>query len=688
MMKHGMGKLAMLFCVAVTVKQAVAQELGTDELGDSSTLNAAIHPTRLDYSKFDSPEAVTVLTKEDIRSAGYLDISEIFRSVPGFRVVKIGDESRISYHGTAVRQNRRLRVTINGKNVLIGDGQYVEFDRLPIAVEDISRVVITRGTNGAAYGDNAFLANIDFQTVGRNDPHITAVRGGGGSNSRSKYSIATNEEFAGFNVSASLGGEYNGGYDYEDLNGTPRNDGKQVYRAQLTVSKAVTDRSVWDFNVSAYDSENQIGVLEQVGVQTNKGQFFELSNKWELGQSSRLDTSISHNHQQEEQRQYGCLTTELRNAWLGAIQSPSLRGQLQGAFGAIQAGFGLPLANICEYNDLDIESTRTDVEVEFQSRVGNWRYTAGASASRVDAESAQYFDGVDQRQETYRVFGETAYSFGAVNVSVGGMAQDSDNVADTEYAGRAAINWTVTPGQSLRYAYAEGFRVPSLMESESMWRAQFCFRRDTDPINSAVLCRGPGVITSTVVVEPEHISSHSVGYFGTFVDNAITIDVKAFHDEIRDPITSNYFFFTSAPRNDSSFTLQGVETETAFRVTEQWALKAQYSFLENDAVQTFEQGMQGRHAGSLGITFKPTLGHSVTTSYYANSDISDNDYSRIDVAYNYFHRLGKRGDAQLQVVYQHHISDVDGVGIGGPLGSNEGVYKNDDQIFAYLQVGF
>jgi outer membrane receptor for ferrienterochelin and colicin len=78
-----------------------------DALSDPGALTPAIHATRLDYSAFEVPEAVTVITQEDIREAGYLKISEIFRSVPGFRIVNIGSESRVSYHGTTARQVRQ-----------------------------------------------------------------------------------------------------------------------------------------------------------------------------------------------------------------------------------------------------------------------------------------------------------------------------------------------------------------------------------------------------------------------------------------------------------------------------------------------------------------------------------------------------------------------------------------------------
>src|SRR4051812_26256340 len=57
-----------------------------DDLTKAEPMPAAIHATRLDYSELDSPEAVTIITQDDIRRAGYLNVSEIFRAVPGFRL--------------------------------------------------------------------------------------------------------------------------------------------------------------------------------------------------------------------------------------------------------------------------------------------------------------------------------------------------------------------------------------------------------------------------------------------------------------------------------------------------------------------------------------------------------------------------------------------------------------------------
>ena len=117
------GTSALLSWTLVSVQSVSAQD--AEDLSDALHLPPAIHATRLDYSEFDVPEAVTVVTQDDIRLAGYLEISEIFRSVPGFRIVKIGDESRLSYHGTNGTQNRRMLITIDGRTVLI----YMEIGR-------------------------------------------------------------------------------------------------------------------------------------------------------------------------------------------------------------------------------------------------------------------------------------------------------------------------------------------------------------------------------------------------------------------------------------------------------------------------------------------------------------------------------------------------------------------------------
>ena len=674
-----------IFSVAA-FNSAVAAQSSEDELADAAP---AIHATRLDYSEFDVPEAVTVVTQEDIRRAGYLEISEIFRSVPGFRIVKIGDESRVGYHGTTVAQYRRMLITIDGKSVLIGDSQYVEFDRLPIELEDIERVTVTRGPNGAAYGDNAFLASIDFQTVGRNSPRGLSLRAGAGYNDRQKLSASLNERLMGYDVQLSAAAEQDGGYDYYDAQKTPRDDGKDTKRARLAVEREFVEGSRWRLDGSFYDSENKTGaqLIRSTGEQQNDGEFVALSHEQELGEFNRLDWFVSHNRQRESMRQSACYTPETIAGLLAIVTDPSDRVRLLAPTQIVPRLLGTSLENTCFFLDVATESRRNELEIEFESRRDRWTYLLGASATQIDASSEQRFAGMEQRQRSYRVFGETAARLGPVHASVGFMAQDSSNVEDTELAWRGAINWPVRPNQSLRYSYASSFRIPSLTETETFWTGEFRFGRRGEPLSSYQFGIPIPVFTSSTRLNPETIESHSVGYFGTFFRSSATVDFKVFRETIRDRVQADVIFFSPPPFNGDSFTLSGAETEIALRLGANWRISGQYSYLDTNARSAFERGMHGDHAGSLAASYRPSAAHEFTVAYYGNSGISGNSYDRYDFVYNYDRELAGHL-FRSQLIFQHHIGGVDGIRGDVPFLRNEGFFAHLNQLFLNFELTF
>jgi iron complex outermembrane recepter protein len=666
---------------------AVAGEL--PEEFDMAGTAPAIHPTRLDYSEFDVPEAVTVVTQEDIRRAGYLEISEIFRSVPGFRIVKIGDESRLGYHGTTVSQHRRMLITIDGRSVLIGDSQYVEFDRLPLEIEDIARVTITRGPNGAAYGDNAFLASIDFQTVGRDSPRGLSLRAGGGYNDREKFSGSLNQEFSGYDVQLSAAMERDGGYDYYDAQKTPRDDGKDTKRARFAVEREFVEGSVWRLDGSFYDSTNKTGVqlVRSTGEQRNDGDFVALSYTQEIGEYSRLDWFVSHNRQREAMRQSACYSPATVAGLAAIAPTPADRARLLAPTQFVPRLLGTTLSDTCFFSDVATESRRNEAEVEFESSRGAWTYLVGGSASQVDASSEQRFAGMDQRQRSYRLFGETALRLGSVHASLGAMAQDSSNVDDTELAWRGALNWLFQPNQSLRYSYASSFRIPSLTETETFWTGEFRFGRRGEPFSSYQLSLPIPLVTSSTRLEPETIESHSVGYFATFFRSSTTVDLKLFHERIHDRVQADVMFFSPPPFNGDSFTLAGAELEVSLRITDAWRLSGQYSYLDNNARAAFERGMHSDHAGSLAATYRPSGAHEFTVAYYGNSTISGNSYDRYDFVYNYNRKLGDHL-FRSQLIFQHHIGGVDGIRGDVPFLRNEGYFADLNQVFANFEFVF
>lgn len=656
---------------------------------DASDPPAAIHATRLDYSEFDSPEAVTVITADDIRQAGYVEISEIFRSVPGFRVLKIGDESRISYHGTAAIQQRRMLVTIDGKNVLIGNGQYVEFDRLPIDLEDVSRVTITRGPNGAAWGDNAFLASVDFETTGRDSPQGISVRAGGGANDREKFGASLHDQLGEYSIAFSIGSERDGGYDYADTAKTPRYDGKQIKRARLSLERPFSDRSLWRVDASAYDADNKTGVggLTLRGLQENDGVFVALSNQRELGETARLDWFVSHNEQRELNRQTACYTPETIASVLSTIDDPALQAGLLAPTLFVPALLGTSPSDTCFFTDIGVDAEKTELEIEYESRRGPLRYLVGAAASQIDASSAASFANIDQTQRTYRVFGESALSIGKLHSSLGFMAQDSSNVEDVEWAWRAALSWQITDSQTLRYSFARSVRIPSLVETETHWTAEYFFGRRGEPFSNYEFSLSAPTVTSDIVVKPETIDSHAIGYFGSFLRSRLIVDAKIFDERVQDPVEAGLMYFFPPPSNGPAFTLRGAELEVSIRLTERWRAQGQYSYTDSDAKRQLEQLLHGDHASSFSTSYRLSEHHALTAAYYGNSRISGHSYDRYDLVWNYQRNLGN-ALFRSQFIFQHHIGGADGIRISDPLLTNEGYFDDLNQLYLFLELSF
>lgn len=681
---------ALFFALLTSSPITIAQSsLEQNDLSSGPALAPAIHATRLDYSEWDVPEAVTVITQEDIWRTGYLEISEIFRSVPGFRIAKIGDESRVSYHGTTVRQNRRMRITIDGHTILVADGQYIEFDRLPIQLEDIRRITITRGPNAAAFGENAFLASINFETLGRDDPRGLSLRAGGGDNARRRVGLGINENFGSYAVAISAGTERDGGYDYLDNEHTPRQDGKTIDRARLAVSRDVGNSGRVQLDASGYDSRHQTGFrpLRFSGQQENDGRFIGLTYQHELGDAARIDLLISQNRQTEFVRQQGCYTPD---AIAGAMAFATDPAELMGLLAPtlfVPSLLGVSLADTCFFTDIGIESNRSEIEMEYESGSGPWRYALGASAGLSEASSEQYLARVDAQLHSYRLFGEIARSLGPVHASAGLMAQDASNVSKTQLAWRAALNWQFTPEQMLRYSYARSFRVPSLVETEADWAGAYYFGRREEPLSSYTFSLPMPSKSIKGRLTPERIEAHALGYFGAFRNSTLTLDVKAFTEHISDPVEAGVIHFASPPFNSAPYTLRGAEAEVALRAAERWRFRGQYSYLDTSARTTFEKGLHGRHSGSLAVTYQPAPAHQLTAAYYGNSGISGLSYGRYDLVYAHS-RAFNRWQWRSQLILHYYAREAHGIRDVSPHLTDEAYFDHRTQLFAYMELTF
>lgn len=113
----------------------------------------------------EAPAAITVLTEDDIRSAGVVSLVDVFRLVPGMEVYYINPSDPVfNARGFGTEKNNRMLVLIDGRvvaNEFFGKN-FIE--TIPIAIEDIRRIEVIRGPGSSLYGANAYSGIISIIT--------------------------------------------------------------------------------------------------------------------------------------------------------------------------------------------------------------------------------------------------------------------------------------------------------------------------------------------------------------------------------------------------------------------------------------------------------------------------------------------------------------------------------------------
>jgi len=112
-----------------------------------------------------SPSAISVISKEDIRQSGTLDITELFRFTPGTMVVDLDSLGReVIVRGFPQEFSPRLLVLMDGVPLYTPLFSGVTWNFLPFSLPDIERIEVIRGASSTLYGANAFSGVINIIT--------------------------------------------------------------------------------------------------------------------------------------------------------------------------------------------------------------------------------------------------------------------------------------------------------------------------------------------------------------------------------------------------------------------------------------------------------------------------------------------------------------------------------------------
>ncbi len=555
-----------LLGIAAACSFAHANEAKTPPLSEDAffdELPIVLTVTRLAQPKSETPAAVTVIDREMIRTSGVRRISDLFWLVPGFQVgYDHAPTATVTYHGLSDEFARRMQVLVDGRSVydIVFGGVF--WNSLPIALEDIERIEVTRGPNAVTYGSNSFLGVINIITR-----HASRDPGAFGSAAAGEHNVRDGTARYGWsheNGHSRLTAAYRQDDGFNELN-----DSSSVRLLNYRGDYRVNPRDTLELQLGI---SNEVHGEGEVGRATNLPRDADIlthfqSLHWRRAFAPDNEVSVQFYHTYFKNED-AFLTAPVNAGPLGIIQVPV-------NFNAVQERY----------------------DIEFQhlfSATREWRYVWGAGA-RLDLARSNTAFATDDTLENriYRVFGNAEWRARDDTTVNAGAMLEKHGISGTDFLPRLALNHHLTPSHTVRAAASRATRTPSFIEEHGNVR----FSAQGVLLDQTNLARGG--------LRAETTQSYELGYLGESRDRRLTLDVRVFRDhlehlitEIRIPVPDLDGRAFSV-RNEARAEITGAEFQLDYRPSTVTRLIANYARMHADvsdvsAAATFNEAAQER----------------------------------------------------------------------------------------------
>ena len=620
-----------LFAVAnISVASSVITE---DDLFTELHLVSSV--THLEQRIDESPAAVTIIDRRTIEASAAVDVVDLFRLVPGFRVYYINaNYPGVTYHALGDSNPRRLEVKVDGRSVYESIYSSVQWTTLGVELQDIDYIEVVRGANAPADGSNAFLASINIVTKSPLLDSGFSMRSQIGNDGIRNGSVAYSGKLGEINHRTTLRYRSNDGFD--DFSGMYKGSLRSVSLDDDAEAVTFGFRGLWTPN--AKDSvelqfginNSDIGIGKQDYVQREIDYDYQHLNWSRINSDgSKYEFVFYHNRfnvadEQDPLTFYQALTLFPEGPMRDALSL-------------------LPDKLIIEPQSKAL-SERWDVEFRGTFRVwDNIRGVYCAGARRDKVRSNDLFDMDDTASESsYRGCINLEWNAADNLVFNGGFVSEVRDDHEDLNSFRLAANYHFAHNQTLRLAFNQGYRAPTLLESN---QATFV-RYDENLVLDA------GVVSADDI-DAERLLSSEIGYLGSFFQDSLNVDVRLFREsmssvigERREPY-ADYNGQLNVRDNTDYADIYGLEWQVQYRPSQRFLVHANYSFVDLSQISIYrltppielrqESNTNPRHLGSVLVNYvtENDLSLSAMLNYqstiYHRVDEDNASYARLDL---------------------------------------------------------
>ena len=552
--------------LGLTAAQAAAVTSETDYLTDMPiVLSVSRLPQRLD----ETPGAVTILDREMIRLSGARDVADLMRLVPGFQSSSAFERiaPQASYHGAFTSYSNQLQVLVDGRSVyspyFVGS---TEAGLQTVALEDIERIEVLRGSNSAAYGARAMLGVINIVTRHTTDTLGVSVGVTNGQNGirDARASIGWGQPDASFR----LGVDRRGDDGLAGANG--HNEINRVnFRADLRPNaRDEVQLRFGGLGINAGKGGDPDRTDDTLREQNYDSSYVQIDWKRILGPDEDLAFHISHG---QESYQEGV-------------------SLVMGPYSFEYNATGRSISDV-----LAIQHTvRYDL---------NWRFVWGAELRREQVISkGLYSTDAPFLTDFSRIFGNVEWRLSPSWIVNAGALAERNSVTGDSLAPRLMFNWHFTDSQTIRAGVSKAFRPPSTFESFSDVQVR---------MNGNFYSQ---LILSNRILQTEEVLTRELGYLGNFPVPGLNLDVRVFQEQLRDLISQSSDPVTKIKyyANQDNFEIHGLEYQLKWKPWTGGQLVLNQAFIRNNSKDNDHEAAAPTVANS--IVFFQKMSHGLNLS--------------------------------------------------------------------------
>lgn len=544
------------FGLALAAIWATGDIFAADEDMFFSELPIVASVSRLPQRLADAPTSVTVIDREMIRSLPIRDLNDIFRLVPGFQTYPNTTEAaRVTYHGLTDEEfSPRLQVLLDGRSMYSSAfSNGVNWAIIPVAIEDIERIEIVRGTNAVSYGSNAFLGVINIITV---DPSLTpgfSVTTNYGSQNVRDYSMRSGGK---------LGESGNFRFTYRQQN----DDG-------------LVDQRDWidSYTSRLFDLRADFALTERDSLQVSAGQVSAVTQRGRL----KLNNGIWQSNPTNPIRDFDQSNAYAQVLWR-RIFSAGSEFSLRYAYSADDGEEGFinpgkptdtPPLDPFNYDKWGAAGRRHEIEAQHILRPSETTRLAWGGSWRHDAVSAvtTLVDQGEVKRDVERVFGNLEWKPAEWFTGNLGLAAEHDSMAGSNLSPRLSAAYHFNAENTVRFGASRAYRTGSVIDYRGDWTNGAKQQFSGDPN-----------------MPSESMDTLELGYLGDWRKWRMSLDVRVFQEKVHNrllvldrDILSNVIADGMLPIQDIQ--MRGVEYQWRWQPLSGTRLQLNQAFIDTNA---------------------------------------------------------------------------------------------------------